>query len=119
MSWRMNPARSSSRWLAASASAGSSRKVGMCSCDQRMTGCPLLDGTGLLRKNAFYGVGQKQAGSSAESPAIALRPPPRVTGGAPESGSRFSFYLRAHLLSLDVITLRLAVILRSEEHTSE
>src|ERR1700683_2363944 len=36
MSCRMNPARSSSRWLAASASAGSSRRVGMWSWDQRM-----------------------------------------------------------------------------------
>src|ERR1700728_2453364 len=36
MSGRMTPARSSSRWLAASASAGSSRRVGMWSWDQRM-----------------------------------------------------------------------------------
>src|SRR5580704_800803 len=36
MSCRMNPARSSSRWLAASASAGSSRMVGIWSWDQRM-----------------------------------------------------------------------------------
>src|SRR5690242_9490526 len=39
----MNPARTSSRWLAASASAGSSRRVGMCSWDQRMTGRPFPD----------------------------------------------------------------------------
>src|SRR5215470_8836708 len=39
----MNPARTSSRWLAASASAGSSRRVGMCSWDQRMTRRPLPD----------------------------------------------------------------------------
>src|SRR5262249_25655755 len=43
MSWRMKPARSSSRWLAASASAGSSLSVGMCSCDQRMS-VPCLAG---------------------------------------------------------------------------
>src|SRR5688572_12196346 len=36
MSWRMNPARNRSRWLTASAPAGTSRSVGLWSCDQRM-----------------------------------------------------------------------------------
>src|SRR5262249_24227755 len=36
-SWRMRPARSSSLWLTTSASAGSSRKVGMKYCDQRIS----------------------------------------------------------------------------------
>ena len=36
--WRMKPPRTSSLWLAASASAGSSRRVGRKSCDARIGG---------------------------------------------------------------------------------
>src|SRR5215472_12208972 len=49
MSWRMKPARNSSRWLAASASAGSSLSVGMCSCDQRMS-VPCLAGDSIEKQ---------------------------------------------------------------------